>query len=469
LKHFKPQVSSEKIPQNGKISLKDEIGSGIYRESLQLENGREIGFAFTVEEEADYVQVPDKYLKDANSIAGIKIINLEVYEYKPEIFFPREFPAGLRVTFDYVAREIDFGVKKVPFEIEKIWCEGGEVCIRIKVNAKNMLGELLELVFYENQIIKIWKPKDMQAFPIEEINVDNDEIIRISYSERGDHLTEYSMKLGSLQFKDKLIIEINEELNSQTQLTLKKRLFRKIGYDALKELEERIEKETNSGDRLVIIANYDNGATYCGNKRLAVDVPSGARILKSIYIVSLDEKTKMKLSDIIEGRGSPRDIGYVGELKIFGKQDEIAFLIFQKAGASSEEFNQLKDKVEFEWQGTESGGKKADIVMKAKEKIMLGGVPFEKEQIIAIIEVGSTIQVDEVGEFTRQFNGAKKDLKKHISLEEYSTVQYGIAVAFGYNPVDTLRDGTYPESIGDYKNPYMEVFPRIEIEEFEGD
>ncbi|MGQ9597452.1 MAG: hypothetical protein ACUVQY_05785 [Thermoproteota archaeon] len=41
-------------------------------------------------------------------------------------------------------------------------------------------------------------------------------------------------------------------------------------------------------------------------------------------------------------------MGLSGEYAILGKWDEIAILIFQKAGVPPEQFDQLKDNVEFE-------------------------------------------------------------------------------------------------------------------------
>ncbi|MGQ9597451.1 MAG: hypothetical protein ACUVQY_05790 [Thermoproteota archaeon] len=104
--------------------------------------------------------------------------------------------------------------------------------------------------------------------------------------------------------------------------------------------------------------------------------------------------------------------------------------------------------------GTEEGGKVTDIVMKAKEKIMLGGKTFGESDVIAIIEVKSTTYTDNEEILMDRFNKAMEDLKKHIGLDEYETAQCGVAVAFGYNPVDMLRSWSYPDSIGPYKNPY---------------
>ncbi len=131
--------------------------------------------------------------------------------------------------------------------------------------------------------------------------------------------------------------------------------------------------------------------------------------------------------------------------------------------------NDVKENVDFEWLGERNKGKEVtDIVMRAKGEVTIGKSKFHAGEVIAIIEVKSTTDTVSESNFLDRFKDAKDSLKNHINLDEYKKAQFGVAIAFAYDPVDMLSDGTYPSEVGSYNNPYAEVFTKTEIEKLGG-
>ncbi|MBO3809864.1 MAG: hypothetical protein FGF50_09775, partial [Candidatus Brockarchaeota archaeon] len=235
------------------------------------------------------------------------------------------------------------------------------------------------------------------------------------------------------------------------------------------------------------IAIFDNGEkTACGTEEFLVRVPQGAKKLQGIQIVTTEEKVPQYLRKIIENPDSPEVrtfIGYVSEDTVNSKySNEIISFILKKAGVSEDQLNQelskLGKSVDVKWFGENDKREIVDLLIRVKEgvrEVTIGGRTFHEKEVIAIIEVKSTTDTVSEKNFLRIFGDAKDDLKKHVNLDKYKTAQYGVAVALAYDPVDmlsALKDPSakpYPDRVGSYKNPYIEVFTRSEIEEFKGD
>ncbi|MEM3426517.1 MAG: hypothetical protein QXI42_12065, partial [Thermoproteota archaeon] len=461
----------------------NKLKPGTYKVWVYWEYDKKSGvmeFPITREVESDQVNIPkDQVNKALDEIgsdeAKTSVTRAEFIDYR--FFFPTEFSVGIeRIGLNLFSNEMKIGGKSYWF-IPNTGVWGGKLHVDAEFQCRNEInGKTLTLSFYDNGEVRIKFSVDYSLI-INEIKVNTvTDLMAVKY---GDNEARYSFNLKPLSEQIGKHSYEKPLKEGQARVGLKEELFELLGYDALKELEEGM------GSKYGIIVKYDNGEKkYCGSSMLVASVPEGASSIKEIAIISKPyepiepiepaRRLEYSLHKIIEAIEQNRPlnevaeyIGYVGEYAMYSKyQDKFTSLIFQKAGVPQEQFDQLKGKIVYEWYGTNiKGGEVTDILMKATEEITLGETTFYEGDVIAIIEVKSTTDIDYFGD---RFSVAKSDLKKHIGLDKYKTAQYGIAVSFAFDPVDMLWDGTYPGNVGFYSNPHMELFTRSEIESFGG-
>jgi len=187
---------------------------------------------------------------------------------------------------------------------------------------------------------------------------------------------------------------------------------------------------------------YDNGKkAYCGAKELEVNIPEGASKIKWIKVVSIKDEISHCLHEIIEAEDKEKVSVKIGEasehivIEGYGKinyQEDILKAFSEKSGIP---LDVLEGRVKFIRRG---GGGEVDGVLSALEDIIVNDeVVFKKGDVIAIIEMKSTITGKS---FEELLSGAIKDLKNHLQLPDYKNVKYGIAIGFSYDPVQVLAE-----------------------------
>jgi hypothetical protein len=292
---------------------------------------------------------------------------------------------------------------------------------------------------------------------VERIDVDSKlKLIRVKYSDGsiGSRVAEYSFNLKPLSEQmGKIPCEILLE-EDQTRIGLKERLFRLLGYDALKELEEGI------GSKYGILVGFDGGKkAYCGGKELRVHVPEGASKIEWIKVVSIKERTSSLLHEIIEAEDKEKvsvKVGEAGEhivIEGYGKinyQEDILKAFSEKSGIP---MDALEGKVRFR---RVSGSGKVDGNLSALEDIVVDGeVVFKKDDVIAIIEMESTVSGESLEKLCN--HARDTDLVNHLQLDEYKNVKYGIAIGFSYDPKEVLAEEPGVP-------PLIKVYTRGELE-----
>jgi hypothetical protein len=140
-----------------------------------------------------------------------------------------------------------------------------------------------------------------------------------------------------------------------------------------------------------------------------------------------------------------------GEYKAMDYHKDILEALSTKMGIPVDE---LKGKVSFDYLG-KKGVKEVDGKIIVKDDIVVNAMMvFKKGDVIAILEMESTVAGwDSLEDLCK---GAVKDLKKHMELDKYKDTQYGIAMGFSYDPVDTLA--------GKRGELRIEVYTREELE-----
>jgi hypothetical protein len=401
--------------------------------------------------------------------AEVSITKAELFDYR--IFFSTEFMVGeVKVMLNLFDNEIKIGGNIHKFK-PSTDVYGRRIYVNAELDGKNMDGNKLVLAFCSDihgnsargdaKEVKIkFGGSYYYVVGIEVDETVNLVIIKWSRSIGGEiALSEYSfnLKLLSEQIgKHPYEFLLRED---QKYINLKERLFRLLGYDALKELEEGI------GSKCVIFVGFDNGEeAYCGAKRLQVDVPEGASKVEWIEIVPIKDETDHLLCEIIETiqrKNLDRvKIGEAGErivilrYKGINYQRDILTDLSEEMGIL---LNELEGKVVFRHVG---GGGNVDGEIVANEDIIVNGkVAFKKGDVIAIIEVKSTTSGKSLEKLC---DDARDELVKHLfQPDDYKDVPYGVAVGFSYDPKRALHGepGT---------PPLIKVYSRDELEKLLG-
>ncbi|MEM4168704.1 MAG: hypothetical protein QXY99_01305 [Thermoproteota archaeon] len=321
--------------------------------------------------------------------AKVSITGAEFFDYR--LFFPREFPvSGKRIEIDLFYNEMRIDGRNYRFK------PNTDVRMRgLRVDAefegKHIGGKNLLLSFYEDGEVGIKYGE--RSYPIEEISVEASlELMRIKYREdAAEYVAEYSFNLRSLSEQ---MGEHSYEIpvGGQKTVRLKEELFRLLGYDALRELEDRIGNVDDEERGVMLFAHFDNGkVAYCGSEELRVRIPPEAEKITKIEIIPFKELSDLK-KDAMRVLKSPQNTrlkGKLGEAIVEGESmDEILTEIAERSGIS-------KGKL---------------IVIPTGDS----GTPDFKIEVsgtgerIAVIEVKYVWDPENIEEFERQLNGARR-------------------------------------------------------------
>ncbi|MBO3808318.1 MAG: hypothetical protein FGF50_01815 [Candidatus Brockarchaeota archaeon] len=385
-------------------------------------------------------QVLEKIGKDE---AEILITKAEFFDYR--LFFPKEFLISeVEMKLDLYNNKIELNGKSYEFELLRTYIRDGKLHVCMKFQAKNIwTGKELALFLSEDRSIGILLGEKFHS--AEGIGVDNTlGLIEIMHEGRK---AEYSFNLRSLKEQLREQSRYSYEIlleDGQSGAGLKRVLRRILGYDAEIELEESI------GSEYGIAVGFDNGKkAYTGSSELLVKIPEGADKIEWIEIVSIKDEIPSLLQKIIKAGGSQEVAGEIGEVgaRIVIKEEgegeikagyrrHILTKLLEKMGIPLDKFDKLNNNVDLVYTG--KGGKKApDATVEVIKDFVINGVVFKKGEIIAIIEVKSSVSGKSPEELCKMAIG-EEGLKKYVGMGNYKDTKYGIAVGFSYDPTDVL-------------------------------
>jgi len=168
-----------------------------------------------------------------------------------------------------------------------VW--GGRLRVDAEFKGKNKLDNTLALSFYEDGEVAI----EIGEYPcsIKKIEVDSElDLVRVEYFDESEtRVAQYSFDLKPLdeqmgRHSYKILVE------DRGRIGLKEELFELLGYDALRELEERMGRGIDEDKRVVLFIYFDDDKiAYRESKELKVNVPPGAKSITSIEIITYKE------------------------------------------------------------------------------------------------------------------------------------------------------------------------------------
>jgi hypothetical protein len=445
----------------------DKVKPGTYVVRVYWEYGGKSGmaeFSIVKDVESNQINMPKDEVERAldqisRDEAQVLITKVELFDYR--LFFPTEFiVSDVGIKLDLFNNEIEIGGNRYGFK-QKTHVWGGKIRVDAEFDGKNIEGKNFVLSFYQDGKVGVKYGECSRL--VERIDVDSKlKLIRVKYSD-GSRVreAEYSFNLKPLSEQmGKISCEILLE-KGQKGASLKERLFRLLGCDALKELEEGI------GSKYGILVGFDGGKkAYCGAKELKIDIPEGTSKIEWIKVVSIKDEVTRFLHEIIEmwagGNLGERELGEMNYkvgvasehivIEGYGKinyQRDILKAFSEKSGIP---MDALEGKVKFIRRG---GGGEVDGEILALEDIIVDGeVVFKKDDVIAIIEMKSTITGKS---FEELLGGAMEDLKNHLQFDKYKNVKYGIAIGFSYDPKEVLAEEPGVP-------PLIKVYTRGELE-----
>ncbi|MBO3841375.1 MAG: hypothetical protein FGF48_03030 [Candidatus Brockarchaeota archaeon] len=440
----------------------NKLSPGTYVARIYWECGEKKGvMEFPVKSRGSKsVGIPEHQVDQVlNEIGGdeveILVTKAEFLDYR--LFFPREFSVGgIEIKLDLFKNEMKIGGKSFKFELDTdIW--GGRIHVHAELEGKDIGGNNLVIFFYDDREVRIRIGGN--SYLVKRIELDSMlDLMRIGYLddiEDKPKLAEYSFNFKSLNEQTGKRSYLAPLEKGQKCVGLKRKLFRLLGYNALKELERDI------GSKYGVILEYDNGEmAYCGTDRFGAHVPDGASEIRYIRIVLIDDETSSYLRQVIEADDLSKvktQVGIAGErIVILGYRGidyrEMILAEFSKKTGIPLEVLRVRDTVNFQHIG---GKRKPDgKIFALKDIVVNGKVVFKSGDTIAIIEMESTVRG---GDLKKLCDDVKNtDLKEHIKLDEYKDVQYGVAIGFSYDPVRALAgEPDIP--------PLIEVYTRGEL------
>ncbi|MEM3648743.1 MAG: hypothetical protein QW506_06230, partial [Thermoproteota archaeon] len=463
------------------IVLSERFEEGVYivRVHWQYEGTSGVAEFPVSTKGSNVIQLP---IREANEVldligknideATVKVTKISLLDYR--LFFPSSFTIGSKqIGLDLFNNRIMLGMKPCMYSAEADHIEE-IVLVKTTLESGDTMSKPLTLVFYSDG--KVSTLVGHHKIPVQDIQIDAvNEAVTLTYVKDGSVCTPvYSLKAGDLDSAINKAFRWEEDVEGRGHIGLKEKLLVLLGYQAYQDFKEEI------GSKYGVLVEFDNGRkAYTGEESIAVHVPEGARKIETIVVVSIEEKIRFNLHEIMkyfaqgEVKGAATSIGRVSEHIVYHKHLlEIENLIIQKLGeegVSEEQIMDFKNKVVSEQLGTESTGQRVtDIVFRAQEAITLGKKTFRAGDIIIIVEIKGTTKVDS-SEFEERFSNAIESLKGYINSEDYKTAKYGVAVAFGFDPEEMLwslalsNELSYPGSIGPFENPRIEIFTREEL------
>lgn len=488
------------------IVLDERFEKGVYIVRVYFQHGDKssvIEFPISTKGSSVVTIPADKVNKILNSIgsneARIEITKIIMMDYR--LSFISSFWNG-QIELDLFNNEIMLGRERYKCSVEAGHGKEG-IFVEVTVKSGNTQGKSLVLVFHSNGKVAVLHGE--HKFPLESIEIDAEHnAVKVTYEmEREKQECEYSLWSGIEEVvvdgkKNRKLVNIDkrlqweEKIGERTAIGLKQNLLILLGYEAYGIVKEEI------GKNYFIIVEYDNGKiASTKDESIAVKVPEGAKETKAIYVFSLEispvegpptlpEVIKKKvinaLKEVIkhlaEGslRAAADPLGTAGEYAVHVKSsDNILNKLGKALKIPENELEAFKNAVNVELRGELNPDKgSADIIIKAKRDITINGRAFKSDDVIAIVEVKSTVRIGVdtfPNAFKEMYDDAVKSLRDHI--KNYRTATYGVIVILGYNPEMMLLsmhvkdEPFFPVEIltkeGIYENPYIEVLPREKI------
>ncbi|MEM4168663.1 MAG: hypothetical protein QXZ66_09855 [Thermoproteota archaeon] len=429
----------------------NELEPGTYKAKIYWEcigKGGIMEFWIAKEAEPEKVSISKNQVnqvleKIGKEEAEILVTKAEFFDYR--LFFPKEFLISeVEIKLDLYNNKIELNGRSYEFELLRTYIRDGKLHVCMKFQAKNIYtGKELALFLSEDRSIGILLGEKFHS--AEGIEVDNTlGLIEIMHEGRK---AEYSFNLRSLKEQLREQSRYSYEIlleDGQSGAGLKRVLRRILGYDAEIELEESI------GSEYGIVVGFDNGKkAYTGSSELLVKIPEGADKIEWIEIVSIKDEIPSLLQKIIKAGGSQEVAGEIGEVgaRIVIKEEgeggikagyrrHILTKLLEKMGIPLDKLNKLNNNVDLVYTG--KGGKKApDATVEVIKDFVIDGVVFKRGDIIAIIEVKSSVSGKSPEELCKMAIG-EEGLKKYVGMGNYKDIKYGIAVGFSYDPTDVL-------------------------------
>ncbi|MBO3842562.1 MAG: hypothetical protein FGF48_09155 [Candidatus Brockarchaeota archaeon] len=441
----KPHKVTLKRGEGGTLHIGEgnKVEPGTYVVRVYWEYGEKNGvMEFPVKKNVESYQISipkeqaDRVLDQIGSDrAEILITKAELFDYRS--FFPREFiVGGKKIMLDLFNNEMKVDGITYKFSADQ-GVHIGKICVDAEFEGKNIGGKNLVLSLYQDGGVRIRYGET--PIPVEWIRIDEGlNLMEIRYD---GHTAEYSFNLKPLDAqKGRISYEIAVE--GKGLIGLKERLFRLLGHDALRELENRIE-DANEERRDVLFVRFDNGKiAYCRNKELEVYIPSGAGKITEIEIVPFKELSNLKkcAARVLEDPPSKELKGDLGEAIVKEKfTDDILTEISRRTGIP-------KDQLVVEHLGKRG---EPDFEVKVKGT-------GERVTVIEVKYVGNPENIKEFGD---QLNAARIEIENRFNNPEW-TAPYGVVVVVAWPAKDIIEDEPYPPMVGSYKNPYIEYLSR---------
>ncbi|MEM2941290.1 MAG: hypothetical protein QW304_07075 [Thermoproteota archaeon] len=453
-----------------------ELEPGIYKAVVCWEGSGKSGgleFAFSKDGKTGHVWIPkgcvDEILGEIGSDeATVSVTSVKIFEYVPELHHPtRFFPGGTEVMLDLINNKITVydefnGRMGLPIESRLLRTEEGKAILEVTTGARNMQGKPLTLAFYDDGEVKIRLGDDV--YSITSIKVNRGRWI-IEYPLGGKMHTSTSILGKPISVPERLTLaeDVSDVKDDQGEtIKLKERIFMS-GYYV--ETLNKVGSE-NTKERLLLKVYFSDDSgnyriSYCCNPDLAVEVPEGITKIEYVEVLNflatvndLEECIRMSkqypFDDLLKGQ--------IGEL-IVKTDDAVNSKLSRYLDEISEKTGISRDKIRVEWHGW-AGDKGPDF------RLIVTGDIIDKHG--NLIKAGSTIIVGEIKStlthslvvFERGIDNGKDQLIK--SFAEIETARYGILIVLDYdieNPSGS-KPYTFPLSVGDYENPYIEIIER---------
>ncbi|MGB9718440.1 MAG: hypothetical protein ACPL4E_08390 [Thermoproteota archaeon] len=430
----------------------NEVRPGTYAVKVYWEYGEKDGvieFSIVKDVESERISIPreqvDQILSQIGSYeAQVSVSKAELFDYR--LLFPTEFfVKSKRIRIDLFNNEMEIDGMHYKFSTNPDVHEG-RIRVDVEFEGKNIGGKNLMLSFYEDGEVRI--KYGYEARPIEKIEVDaTRSLMRIEYLKSEEKMAEYSFNSKPLSEQmGKISCEILLE-EGQDRIRLKEWLFRLLGYDALEELKERISKEISKDRRVILLVHFDNNkVVYCGSKELRVSVQNEARSITSIEIVAYKELMSLKQL-AVNALDNPENTYWKGMLGEAIINEKFINALLEEASKRS---GVPKEKIKIEWFGEKRLGEEVpDLVMKNAEA----------DRRIVIVEVKYVSDPEDVEDFGKQLNEAKKDVQRYLNDPEWKA-DHGVIAIVAWPPEWILSNMPYPTKVGEFNNPYIEWISR---------
>ncbi|MGB9623029.1 MAG: hypothetical protein ACPL07_04200, partial [Candidatus Bathyarchaeia archaeon] len=301
---------SVSVWSGGYIRINRKIEPGLYR-IIAKENGKMLAaWTWRTIEGSDLVHIAS----DKVDILKGKVFDLEIYPYRWELYFPKEFDA-----YDYhfeidpwrntlkISR--DGEVYLIPFNnprIKESTPRGVALVVETSLRSTRY-GTLLTLEFFEKGTGFSIVEKSGYAHPIESFSI-HDGLIEIRHENRifRAPLNPEELQYGKIELKRPIDLS-DLEYGASLVIPFRER-FR---YEDIEELRENLKAE-----REMLRLYWDNGkVTYCANEIFGIKIPGGTKKIVAIERAKVTDIEKIVFDLIKAEEEKVRYLtGYVGEM-----------------------------------------------------------------------------------------------------------------------------------------------------------